>query len=399
MANAALRRILAPALVGGLALGAAGLATAAPHVPARDDEIVERLPSSLRRPALRKAAALHARLRRDPADLSVALTLATRYVAQARAESDPRFLGYAQAALAPWWHQSEPPVAVLVLRATIRQSSHAFAPALDDLARALRRDPGNVQAWLTQATVQQVVGAPLAARASCEQLAMLAPGLVHATCLAAADSALGRAPEAYAMLAAEIERARRAPKTLLAWSRTLLAEIAERLGRYADAERHFRAALEAEPGDTYLLGAYADFLLDRGRAREVLRLIPADTRFDPLLLRLALAADQTREPEAGRYVQELHVRLEATRARGDAVHLREEARFALYLRADPAAALELAQANWQQQKEPADARILLEAAAAAGRPDAAAPVLRWLDETGLESVVLAPLAAQLREPS
>ena len=51
-----------------------------------------------------------------------------------------------------------------------------------------------------------------------------------------------------------------------------------------------------------------------------------------------------------------------------------------------AAALEVARRNWATQREPADARILLEAALAAGESAAAQPVLDWLDRTGLEHV-------------
>ena len=73
-------------------------------------------------------------------------------------------------------------------------------------------------------------------------------------------------------------------------------------------------------------------------------------------------------------MEQLRDRFEASRLRGDRVHLREEARFTLHLLNDPKAALKLAQENWQVQKEPADVRILLEAALAAH--DAAASMRR-----------------------
>jgi 6-phosphofructokinase len=47
------------------------------------------------------------------------------------------------------------------------------------------------------------------------------------------------------------------------------------------------------------------------------------------------------------------------------------------------------------QREPADARTLLEAALAAHQPQAAAPVLDWLQRSGIESAVLRDLATQL----
>jgi hypothetical protein len=54
----------------------------------------------------------------------------------------------------------------------------------------------------------------------------------------------------------------------------------------------------------------------------------------------------------------------------------------------------LAGSNYAVQREPADARILLEAAIAARQPEAAAPVRDWLQANRVESVVLQALAAK-----
>jgi hypothetical protein len=71
----------------------------------------------------------------------------------------------------------------------------------------------------------------------------------------------------------------------------------------------------------------------------------------------------------------------------------------LHLLDRPRAALELARRNWATQREPADARILLEAALAANDPAAAQPVLDWLGRTGLEHVGLQALVDRLAETS
>jgi hypothetical protein len=63
---------------------------------------------------------------------------------------------------------------------------------------------------------------------------------------------------------------------------------------------------------------------------------------------------------------------------------------------DAPRALALAQANFAIQREPADARVLLEAALAAGQPAAAAPVLQWMKDAGVESQALQSLAGRLK---
>ena len=58
--------------------------------------------------------------------------------------------------------------------------------------------------------------------------------------------------------------------------------------------------------------------------------------------------------------------------------------------------MQLALVNWSVQREPKDARLVLEAALAANRPEAARTVLDWLAETGLEDVRLAALSERLQ---
>ena len=79
------------------------------------------------------------------------------------------------------------------------------------------------------------------------------------------------------------------------------------------------------------------------------------------------------------------------------MHLQEEARFRFQVYHDEKSALFLAQENWKVQKEPRDARILLDAALAANSPAAAAPVVHWLRASGIEDARLRDLARQLGE--
>ena len=85
----------------------------------------------------------------------------------------------------------------------------------------------------------------------------------------------------------------------------------------------------------------------------------------------------------------------AAAMRGDTLHRQEESRFQLSVERNNTRALELAVANWAIQREPYDARILLEAAVAAGRRDAAQPVLDWLAQSRHEDPQLAVLAQKL----
>jgi Tfp pilus assembly protein PilF len=370
-------------------------ARAAPYVPTDGKQVVEHLPARTD-PVQRELARLRAALAAAPDDLPRAVTLARRYIEEARAQGDPRYLGYAEAALAPWYKQPAPPTEVLVLRATLRQSTHRFPAALADLDAVLQRSTDNAQAWLTRATVLTVTGDYAGARASCMRLYSRAPGLIVRTCLANVDSLSGRAGPGYAALKGALERDPDASPEIRLWVLTELAEMAARRGDPAAAEHFYRQALAMREPDSYLLGSYADFLLDRGRAREVVRLLNDKTRVDPLLLRFALALKQLNDPAAAVQAAVLQSRFEAAMQRGDTVHLREHARFELSLRDNPKAAVRLAKLDWAVQKEPADLRILLESAAAGRDPEATRLALDWVARTGIEDRSLDATIRQLK---
>jgi tetratricopeptide (TPR) repeat protein len=130
---------------------------AAPFIPETDDQVLERLPLS-GNPVASELRRMRKQLQEALDNLALALQLANRYLVLAREESDPRYLGYVQAALLPWWDLKTPPPEVLMFRATVRQNRHEFVAALRDLARVIERQPRNAQAWLTAAVIHQVRG-------------------------------------------------------------------------------------------------------------------------------------------------------------------------------------------------------------------------------------------------
>jgi tetratricopeptide (TPR) repeat protein len=320
---------------------------AAPYTPASGNIVLERLPAK-NDPAQRTLAAARARLAADPRNPALAAAVARHYITLGREDADPRYLGYAQAALAPWWSAPTPPAPVQLLRATILQSTHQFPAALRDLDQLVQADPADAQAWLTRATVQQVTGDFAGARQSCTRLFGIAPDLVLRTCLAGVGSLTGTARASYQALRQAYASHRSTDSGIADWVSTLLGEMAARLGDAPAAEQHFRQALALAPADAYLLGAYADFLLDQGRAAEAVPLLRGHEKADALLLRLGLA-------------------LAATRAQDQTT-----------------ITAMLAKQNWAVQKEPADLRILLDSAAAAQDKAAIDTVRAWIRQTGIE---------------
>jgi hypothetical protein len=374
--------ILAPALL------------AAPYVPQDDATVLERLPIKPGDSIARELRELRARLAARPDDVDAAVSLGRRYFRLAMAEGDPRFVGYAEAALRPW-SGKDPPHDVLVLRARLRQYRHDFAGALDDLAAAAASNASDPEVWLWRAAILLVQADYAGAASACEALRETGQTLDWVGCKTSVDAVTGRAGSAYAQLSESLARTRGVGAGTKVWMLTRLAEFSLVLDQPDRAEGHFKEALALGVNDQFLLVAYADFLLDRGRAADVVALLGGWTHSDPLLLRLALAEQATRSPALDNHVRTLKARYDAAARRGDKLHQQEEARFQLHLLGDKARALALARENWTLQREPRDARVLLEAAIAANDPAAARPALEWLARTGSEDPRLRRLAVQL----
>jgi hypothetical protein len=371
------------------------LAYAAPYVPTDPSALLEKLPARPSDPRTAESRDLRARLARNPNDLPLALKLAQSYYDQVAEESDPRLIGYAEGVLAPWWNMPEPPVDVLVMRANIRQFRHDFDGALADLAQVAAREPRNVKAWSTSAAIHTVQARYDEARRHCEKMLGLTTALMAQGCSLSVDSMTGKSKPAYDALLAELQKAGDATPPQKLWVQTRLGEMAQRFGDVALAEKHFKAGLALGISDGYLLAAYADLLLDQKRPQEVIALLKDKTRSDILLLRLALAEQQLNSPALNQHRDELAARFDAARLRGDKLHQADESRFHLQLLKQSKAALELAQENWQLQREPRDARPLLEAALAQKKIAAAQPILDWLRISQYEEPLLSALAAQV----
>ena len=373
--------------------------------PTQDGAIVEHLPTHVGDAAQRRAAiaaerALRAQLQEHPTELGLALKAADDALARGRLHGDPRELGVAQAALAPWWGHADAPPQVRLVQATVLQSQHFFKDALVELDAVLATPgvslPVRAQAELTRAGVQQVLGHFAEAEAGCRRLAgadyfALGSGvrLNALACIAELSSLQGHADTAAATLA----RLAGAPDTSSAatiagdpapgWLNLMRAELAQRRGDAA-AGALFAAALKAN-GDVYTQCAYADWLLDEHRPAEVVALLKGNEAADPVLLRVALAYKQLHgrnHPLTRDATTTLGERYDAALLRGDKSHGREQSRYELELRGDLRAALGYAKSNWVVQHEPADEVVLARAAHASHRDDAAAPLWQFLRDTG-----------------
>jgi tetratricopeptide (TPR) repeat protein len=352
-------------------------AFAGPYVPVDDNAVLAEVSAGTR------FADVSAR-RLARARIDVAIPLAQFYIQQSRLSGDLRFLGYAEAVLAPWLKQTPPKPDVLVLQATLQQSRHEFSASLATLDRALAVRPRDPQALLIRATVLRVLGRYPDAGAACEQFSLLVEPRLAALCIQSLRGLNGHLESAYASLAqVSTQGWLNAEKS---WLYSELGEMAVRLGRDQEAERWFQQDLRLSPTDFYVRAAYADLMLQQRRPGEALALLAGQESLEPLLLRIAIAQKQLGDPGLDRSSARLRAAFAAELQRGEAVHRREQARFLLEVLDQPDLSLAAALENWTVQHEPDDVLVLVRAAKAAGNPRAAAPAFNFVLAQGQSDV-------------
>ncbi|MFL1454662.1 hypothetical protein ACJO5Y_09490 [Marinobacter sp. GN3S48] len=358
------------ALVTALAMETALAAPAAIETEYDDQDILITLPSEALTPD-------------TPPDSAPALADQVQaFLLQARSQGDPRYLGYAQA----WferWPESRMTDRLKILRATLNQSLHRFEPARAELNGILNQPNSDrqqvTQARLTLANLELVQGHYESAQALCRQLANDFPGLIAASCLAQVEARTGHAETAYQSLHAQTRRAPASDTTSQIWALGTLADIAAQLGR-PEAEQHWRQVLTLAPDDLYTRAQLADWLLERGENEAVIRLTESYEQVDSLAIIRAIAMKRQQHTDAGRLSAMLEERFNEARWRGTLLHQRDLARYALDIEGDAETALTHALANWQDQREPLDTRLLLRAAKSAGNDSVSTDVRSWLKQ-------------------
>jgi hypothetical protein len=362
----------------------------APRVPTDAAEVLERLPMRPGDNTARELASLRAAVTRAaPGDSQPAAQLAERYFDLATARGDPRYVGYADAVMLPF-AQSQVP-AVLSMRGQLKQYRHDFDGALVDFASALQADPQFASAHAWRGAIFLVQANYGAAKAECDALQALKRATLYGACIGLTRAYGGDLAAGFSALQRAHDEAKDTGNRL--WLLTRLGEVSAWRGQPEQAEKFYREALALGIDDGYLLAAWSDFLLDQKRPADVVKWLANWEASDGLLLRLALAETTLKLPSAPAHVRALADRFAAAGMRGDTTHRAEEARFELQLAGNPAASLAVAAANYKVQREPRDARALLEAAIAAKDVAAAQPVRDWLQASGFEDAYLRQLGA------
>lgn len=350
--------------------------------PVAPDYVVLRVPARAQNDPI---TLLEQQRSRAPGDQRIAAELAALYVERARVQREARYFGRAEMLLQPWIARPDALVTTLRVQADILQNRHDFSGALALLDTAVSREPRDISARLMRASVKVVQGRAGDARGDCAAVLAGGESAAGTICLAQVLGDTGKLVQAQTLLNSVLARAAALPAQVRGWALWLQADFADRRGESRAALALLREALAAEPFNEGIRSALCDLLIARGDVRAALELVDLPAPSTGLLARRAHIQKLLGDSAGLRATQsQMEDLLSLASRRGERPHLREEALLALDVEGDAAKALQLARANFEQQRETIDARLLVRAARAAGDRDALAEVARWLHATGFE---------------
>lgn len=328
----------------------------------------------------------------DTDDRRAVLAYARGALARADRLQDPREAGYGLLALQRYHLRGSDPESRL-LEAILLQRLHRFDDALAVLDAVIAVPSASAQARFVRSALLTLRGDYRAALDDCTALVERTDAYTVALCAALPNSRAGRAESTWATLTALLDDPTTARAPLAGYARGVHAELAWRLGR-PDALALLAAWSAA--GEPLARIVHADALLDSNAPADALTVLE-DMPGESALVRRARALRMLATDTDGlAALATEYAAIRTARAlRDDVGHAREEAYWWLHVEPDPAAALTAALANWARQREPLDAELVLDAARAAGRAEAAAPVLAWMDTHAVDDARLLARRRQL----
>jgi tetratricopeptide (TPR) repeat protein len=351
-------------------------------VPDRPDFVVAKVRQAIPDAALAK---LLERQHAEPSSEAAALELASAFIDRARRWREPRFMGRAEALLAPLALRANADAAARRLYADTLQYRHEFARAIRILDQLIREQPRDADSRLRRASLHLTRGDFSNARSDCAWVASLdgAASAAGFACLSEVLAGTGQLASASAMLEVMGKSLGTLPDDARAYLLSAHAALEDRAGRHERAVAIYGEALSLAPEDDSIRCAMADVIAQQGDFVRARSIVAVENPSLTLLVREAAWSAGDRREGLMRRAQEW---LELEAARGDAGHAREAAILAL-ANGDAGVAIAAARRNFELQRELTDVRMLASAAVLAQDAEALRTLRVWIADTGFADVV------------
>lgn len=362
---------------------------AAPYKPISKAEVVLKIPPSIAAISRqRKANISHEKLPFQPPtssndSLAQALIKARHFITLAKRDNNNRWYGFARSTIQPWLSNTSNNPEVALIKAHLYLLAHNFHDALSELNRVIAWRYDHPEALIMRANTYLMLSQYDKARRDCRQVALLSSPALGINCLARANALTGSADKALDQVLAVLKLKPILSPLVKFESHLNAAIFAHRLNKTSLANKHYNEALILEPNNPYLLEHYSDFLIEHDQWQKLATLISKTT--DVMDQRIKLArylkhhTDQSVQPLMAQ-IEDDFKRLK--RINDDFPH-KDYASYLLTLKQEPMPALTASLNNWDVQKDPSSALLVLRCALASRDFVRAQPVIEWVLHTQL----------------
>jgi hypothetical protein len=320
----------------------------------------------------------------DPSNQDLAGAYARQSFLLGLKHADLRWLGLAKKALDPWWNEGSLASADLYfIRGLVKQGFHDFSSGLADINHALAIEKTRAEFWSWRFAIHMTLSDLQSAREDCINIQISVSATEARACKAVLDYRTGAPLIAITNLRGLLLHHDNQGPTAQEWLMFHLAEAQKAANRLMDSEVTLKTYLEKNPESHLIRLSLLELLNLQGKYEETLIYAQQPTLSDALLVQRCIAASQRGLlTEATRLEQQIKGRFEAQKQRRE--HLIERPQLIYFIRhgADLQAGFQLARKNWETQKEPADALLLLEASVKLQQKREAQVILDWLKLTG-----------------
>lgn len=389
------RRLVLTLLAGLVSLGSAPIKAQTRSIPA-DQAIL--LPGSLgqARAERRELRLALQNWRANPQDVAQASVAARLAFIAAIYDGDPRWLGNAKGILQPWWTANTLAAEPLYVRALIRQGLHDFDGALADLTAAIAKDDSRPEYRAWRFAIYMVKADMTKARKECDGLGDRFGSAEKVSCEAILLYRGGRPRQAIERLDALVTHPDYQGQFAREWLAFHRGEARRVAGDARGATAIWSAYLKGSEQPHSIRLALIELLNRQQDFRSAWRLNDKVPRSDALLVQAIISAQALKHPQENVLRDEFALRVSQQRARGDFVNERPIIVYWTEVMGSGQEALDMAQESWRTQREPADAALFARAALLSKKPQEAAHLLQWQQETGYRSPDLDGLLEQIR---
>jgi Tfp pilus assembly protein PilF len=356
------------------------------------------LPSSVHAQGARNGALreIDKAWRANPKDLNASLAYARAVFTLGMTEGDLRWFGSAKAALAPWWQATDLPADAYFLRGLVKQGFHDFGAGLQDIDKAIAREPQRPEFWSWRFALHLLLADMDAARRDSEDIARLFGPQEASVYRAVLLYRSGQPQPAIDLLQGLVGAANFQDASSQDWLGFHLGEALRVAGQPERAIAVWEKQLKANPQSHLLRLSLAELLNQQAQHRQAQKIAVTEAPSDALLMQSLLASRGLKDGNEARLAAQLDARFTSQAQRQESLIERPRLIYLIAYGKDPAAGLALSIDNWKLQKEPPDAVLFAQAALALNQPRAAEPVVAWAEQSAYTDPQLKPLIAQLK---